>query len=193
MQFTPQCPFISFDETEVHTSNDTLFMRCAFNEALKAWNKGEIPIGAIGVINGEIVARAYNRVETEKDATAHAEIEIIRYLAHKKGDWRLSDLTLYVTKEPCPMCSGAIYKSRIPRVVLGAFDPIQGCLGGRIHFNTTLHLYHQVQVDYEPLEGLCEDMIKTFFKLRRKHALDIPKIPRDKQPTAQPKAHSKIQ
>lgn len=169
MHFIPKCPFLSFDETVSNSNNDIFFMRCAFNEALKAWDLGEIPIGAVGVINGEIVARAYNCVEAKNDATAHAEMEIIRYLSQKKGDWRLSDLTLYVTKEPCPMCSGAIYKSRIPRVVLGAFDTIQGCLGGRIHFNTILHLYHQVQVDYEPLNGLCEDMIKTFFKLRRKH------------------------
>ena len=169
MHFIPKCPFLPFDETSSSTTNDIFFMRCAFNEALKAWDLGEIPIGAIGVINGEIVARAYNCVEAKNDVTTHAEMEIIRYLSKRKGDWRLSDLTLYVTKEPCPMCSGAIYKSRIPRVVVGAFDAIQGCLGGRIHFNTSLHLYHQVQVAYEPLDGLCEDMIKTFFKLRRKH------------------------
>lgn len=168
MQFIPQCSFLPFDETISETNNDTFFMRCAFNEALKAWSLGEIPIGAIGVIQGEIVARTCNCVESKKDATAHAEMEMIRYLSQKKGDWRLSDLTLYVTKEPCPMCSGAIYKSRIPRVVIGAFDSLQGCLGGCIHFNTTLHLYHQVQVDCEPLDGICANMIKTFFQLRRK-------------------------
>lgn len=168
MKSIPQCPFELFDEINSDCS-DSFFMRCAFNEAIKAWYLGEIPIGAVGVINGEIVARAYNCVETKKDATAHAEMEIIHYLSQKKGDWRLPGLTIYVTKEPCPMCSGAIYKSRIPRVVLGAYDSIQGCLGGCIHFNTILNLYHKVQVDYESLNGACEFILKKFFELRRKN------------------------
>ena len=149
--------------------DDRYYMQLALEEARKAAELGEIPIGAVLVHEGEVVCRAHNMRETWQSATAHAEVIVIEEACKKLARWRLSGCTLYVTVEPCPMCSGAIYKSRIPRVVVGAFDAIQGCLGGRIHFNTSLHLYHQVQVAYEPLDGLCEDMIKTFFKLRRKH------------------------
>lgn len=166
MQFIPKCPFSPFDE-QVHEPTDMFFMQCAYNEALRAWTLGEIPIGAIAVVNGEIVARACNQVENMRDATAHAEMQIIRDLSQKRSDWRLDDVTLYVTKEPCPMCSGAIHKARIPKVIVGIWDKTQGCMGGCIHFSKTLRLYHQVAVTCEPLNGACEELLLTFFKLRR--------------------------
>lgn len=160
------CPFMPLDVSH-ESETDRFFMENAYNQALKAWQLGEIPIGAVAVENGKIIATACNLVETKQDATAHAEMEIIRYLSKIRGDWRLNGITLYVTKEPCPMCSGAIYKSRISRVVVGVYDDIQGCLGGRIHFNDTLKLYHKVDVVQEGLEGACEHLLKTFFQLRR--------------------------
>lgn len=161
------CPFTLFDVSQ-ESNEDCFFMKNAYNEALKAWQLGEIPIGAVAVENGEVIATACNLVEINHDATAHAEMEIIRYLSKERGDWRLNGITLYVTKEPCPMCCGAIYKSRITRVVVGVYDDIQGCLGGRIHFNETLKLYHKVDVAQEGLAGDCENLLKTFFELRRK-------------------------
>ena len=145
-------------------------MRCAFNEALKAWGKGEIPIGAVAIADDKLVARAHNAVETNHDPTAHAEMQLIRELSKKKRDWRLTDVTLYVTKEPCPMCAGAIYKARIPKVVVGVVDRQQGCLGGCLCLHTALRLYHRVSVEVEPLEDACERMLKTFFELRRQQS-----------------------
>jgi tRNA(adenine34) deaminase len=167
MQAIPRCPFQPFAENYDEANRQYYFMCCAFNEALLAWEQGEIPIGAVAVVENQIVARAHNQVEQRQDATAHAEMEIIRFLSNSRKDWRLKDVHLYVTKEPCPMCSGAIYKARIPKVTIGAYDTLQGCLGGRVHFNNILHLYHKVDVCIEPLQGLCEELINTFFKLRR--------------------------
>lgn len=166
MQFIPKCPFLPFDE-QVDEPTHAFFMKCAYNEALRAWALGEIPIGAIAVFNGEIVARACNQVESMRDATAHAEMQIIREVSQKRSDWRLNDITLYVTKEPCPMCSGAIHKARIPKVIVGVWDTAQGCLGGCINFSQSLRLYHNVNVACESLNGACEDLLLTFFKLRR--------------------------
>lgn len=168
MQFVPKCPFLPLDESDP-ISGDSFFMKCAYNEALRAWSLGEIPMGAIAVVDGKIVARACNQVENMRDATAHAEMEIIRYLSQERSDWRLDDVTLYVTKEPCPMCSGAIHKARIPKVVIGVWDKMQGCLGGCIHFSETLRLYHRVNVTCEPLDGACEELLLTFFQLRRQY------------------------
>lgn len=166
MQVIPKCPFLPFEES-VFELTDADFMRCAYNEALRAWQLGEIPIGAVAVAEGKIVARAYNQVENMQDATAHAEMQIIRHLSKERGDWRLDDIVLYVTKEPCPMCSGAIHKARIPKVVVGVWDNTQGCMGGCINFSENLRLYHSVEVICEPLDGACEDLLLTFFKLRR--------------------------
>ena len=168
MKKPTDCPFIPFDVSK-ERNDDRFFMENAYNQALKAWQLGEIPIGAVAVENGKIIASACNLVETNQDATAHAEMEIIRYLSKLRGDWRLNGIQLYVTKEPCPMCSGAIYKSRISRVVLGVYDTIQGCIGGKIHFNDTLKLYHKIEVEQEGLDGACENLLKTFFEIRREH------------------------
>jgi tRNA(adenine34) deaminase len=171
MKIPIPCPFDPFDEdiTPEADSPDwpIYFMRCAYNQALMAWELGEIPIGAVAIVNNQIVVRAHNRVEEEWDASAHAEMQLLRHLSRGKKDWRLTDVTLYVTKEPCPMCTGAIFKARIPRVVLGTYDGQQGCLDGRLNFNEQLRLYHRVQVTTEPLNGRCELLLKAFFRLHR--------------------------
>ena len=170
MVFTPFCPFAPFAESVPSALEDRpiYYMQCAYNEAIRAWWLGEIPSGAVAVVNNRIVGRAYNQVERQRDPCAHAEIQLIRRLARQRGDWRLTDVTIYVTKEPCPMCSGAIFKARIPRVVLGAYDRRQGCLGGCLHFNA-LGLYHHVDVSLNDLNGACERLLTTFFKMRRQH------------------------
>ena len=165
MHVPPSCPFLPFDESHLEVS-DRFFMQCAYNEALRAWQLGEIPIGAVAVIDGKIAARSCNLVETRKDATAHAEMEIIRQLSAQKQDWRLNDVKLYVTKEPCPMCSGALYKARVKSVVIGLPDNMQGCLGGRLDFKD-LRMYHKIDVSYEPLGNACDTLLRTFFLLRR--------------------------
>ncbi|MDR1255136.1 MAG: nucleoside deaminase [Puniceicoccales bacterium] len=167
----PPCLFKPFDEQTPNSTESQewqiYFMQCAYNLALKAWHQGEIPIGAVAVVKRQIVSRAHNRVEQTKNACAHAEMQILYDLFQQKQDWRLTDVHLYVTKEPCPMCSGAIFKSRVPKVVVGAYDHQQGCLGGCLNFNQCLKLYHRVEVTTEPLNGHCETLLKTFFKLRR--------------------------
>lgn len=162
-----KCPFAPFKARFAYERRHQYFMQCAYNEAIRAWNEGEVPIGAVAVIDDKIVASAYNRVEKDRDATAHAEMSLIRQLSKNFGDWRLSNVTLYITKEPCPMCSGAIYKARISSIYIGLYDEQQGCVGGCCHFNHTVKLNHKLQVYLEPLDGACETLLKTFFKLRR--------------------------
>ena len=172
MTFIPTCPFKPWDEN-TSQKNDTAtiyFMKCAYNEALKAWENGDIPIGAVAVTQNTIVARSYNKVEQQQCACAHAEINIIQQLSQQIGSWRLDNYTLYVTKEPCPMCSGAIYKARIPQVVIGLKDEEQGCLGGKFFLHEHLRLYHTVSIQYETLQGACKDLLLEFFKQRRQAA-----------------------
>lgn len=109
--------------------NDEKYMRLAIDEALKAKDKLEVPIGAVIVQNDEVIASAYNLRETEQRSVAHAELLAIDEACKKLGTWRLEDATLYVTLEPCPMCAGAIVLSRVKRVVFGAYDPKGGCAG----------------------------------------------------------------
>ena len=161
----PLCPFKKFTFNN-DKCDDEYFMKHACNEALKAWAIGEIPIGAIAVIDDKIIARAHNLTERAKNATAHAEMLLINKVSKKIGDWRLSNTTLYVTKEPCPMCSGAIFKSRIKRVVIGLVDERQGCLGGKLNFNN-IPLNHTLITSVTSLNNFCETLLKTFFELRR--------------------------
>ena len=108
---------------------DTTFMRAAIKQAQKAYEKSEVPIGCVIVHDGKIIARGYNRRNTDKSTLAHAEITAIRKAAKKLGDWRLEDCTLYVTLEPCPMCAGAIVQARITECVIGCMNPKAGCAG----------------------------------------------------------------
>ena len=140
-------------------------MRRALDEAKKAFAAGEVPVGAVIVRGEEILSAAHNRCEREKDPTAHAELLAIRRAAERLGDWRLSECTLYVTLEPCPMCTGAILNARIPRVVFGAWDPQVGALGGRMDLPAVFS--DACKSVGGVLEEECAQLLSAFFTARR--------------------------
>ncbi|MDW4512187.1 tRNA adenosine(34) deaminase TadA [Priestia megaterium] len=144
--------------------NDEKYMRLAIDEALKAKDKLEVPIGAVIVQNDEVVASAYNLRETEQRSVAHAELLAIDEACKKLGTWRLEDATLYVTLEPCPMCAGAIVLSRVKRVVFGAYDPKGGCAGTLLNLLEFEKFNHQAEVVGGVLEEECGSLLTTFFR-----------------------------
>ena len=145
-------------------------MALAFNRAIDAWNDDEVPIGAIVVVGGEVVGSAHNRVSGTADPTAHAEIIAITQAATAIGDWRLNGSTLYVTKEPCPMCSGACVMSRIGRVVYAVPDPKMGCLGGATDLNALPASNHHFVIAKGVMENECRELIQAYFRLKREPA-----------------------
>lgn len=145
---------------------DVIFMKEALLNADKAFKLDEIPVGAVIVRDGEILSSAFNERETGKCATAHAEILAIERACEKLGTWRLHGCTLYVTLEPCPMCSGAIINSRIERVVCGLKDPKAGALGSVLDMNA-YPLNHKCTVEYGILENECREILEGFFKKLR--------------------------
>ncbi|MGN1400892.1 MAG: tRNA adenosine(34) deaminase TadA [Bacillus sp. (in: firmicutes)] len=148
---------------------DIRYMKEALEEAKRAREKAEVPIGAVLVREGEIIARAHNLRETEQMAVAHAELMVIEEACRNMGTWRLEDTTLYVTLEPCPMCSGAIILSRVKRVVYGAADPKGGCAGTLMNLLTDERFNHQCEVEAGILEEECGSILSDFFRdLRRK-------------------------
>ena len=148
--------------------DDKDFMRLALAEAEKAYELGEVPIGAVLVAeDGTVICAGHNMRETNRDATGHAEIEVIRAANKRLNRWRLSGATLYVTIEPCPMCAGAIVNSRIQRVVYGGLDMKAGAVHSIFNVLTNPRLNHQVQVTAGVLEDECVGIMKRFFKLRR--------------------------
>jgi tRNA(adenine34) deaminase len=154
-------------------NEDEYFMREAMKEAKKAEELAEVPIGAVLVHNGEIISRAYNLRECHQNAIAHAELLAIEQACEKLGTWRLEDVTLYVTLEPCPMCSGAIILSRIKRVVYGAHDPKGGCAGTLMNLLQDSRFNHQCEVTSGVLGDECGQMLSTFFRsIRDKRKLE---------------------
>jgi tRNA(adenine34) deaminase len=148
---------------------DVLYMREALAEAKEAAAKGEVPVGAVVVRAGEIVGRGHNLRETLADSSAHAEILALREAARKTGDWRLSDCTLYVTIEPCPMCAGALVQSRVARLVYGARDPKAGAVDSLVDLVRDPRFNHRVEVTSGVLEEECRAVIQGFFRgLREK-------------------------
>ena len=145
------------------------FMKETVRQAKKAAALKEVPIGAVLVCDGEIVARGYNRRNTDKTTLAHAEIAVIRKASRKFRDWRLEDCTLYVTLEPCPMCAGAIVQARIPRVVAGCMNPKAGCAGSVLNILQTPGLNHRVEFTKGVLEQECSDLLSDFFKELRQN------------------------
>jgi tRNA(adenine34) deaminase len=145
-------------------ASDEYFMNEAIKEALKAYEKGEIPVGAVVVINGQIVSRAHNIKETTNDPTSHAEILAIREAGRALGAWRLTEATIYVTKEPCIMCSGAIVNARIKRLVYGCDDKKGGGALSLYKIVQDSRLNHQVEVKKGVLEEECSLLLKKFFK-----------------------------
>lgn len=163
----PPCPFLPLHPSYL-SRGDEFFMKLAYNQALKAWNCGEVPVGAVIEFGGELIAQAHNSVEGSRDPTAHAENLAITQAAAKLGDWRLAGATLYVTKEPCPMCAGACVMSRLKRVVYAVSDPKMGFLGGAMKFHDLPTLNHSLSVENGALEAECAELLKTFFALKRR-------------------------
>jgi len=147
--------------------SDERYMGEALKEARKAAREGEVPVGAVVVREGRIIARASNQVETLKDATAHAEMLALTQAQNAIGDWRLNGCTLYVTKEPCPMCGGAIVHCRPDRVVFGLADPRGGAAGGWINLLQSEVLNHRCEVTGGVCEEEARDLIQTFFREAR--------------------------
>ena len=145
---------------------DELFMREALSLAEKAKNEDEVPVGAIVVHRGEIIARAYNRREGDRCATHHAEVLAIEEACRVLGGWRLPNCTLYVTLEPCPMCAGAIMNSRIDRVVFGAPDKRAGAFGTLVDLNS-LPLNHKTEIKSGVLSSECAEILSTYFRKKR--------------------------
>ncbi len=148
-------------------SSDTYFMGEALRQARKAVAQDEVPIGAVIVRNTEIIARAWNQVEMLKDATAHAEMLAITQAASVVGDWRLDECDLYVTKEPCPMCAGAIVNARLRRVIYGCPDSKTGGAGGMINLLQMPPLNHQCEITRGVRGAECREMLQRFFKAKR--------------------------
>lgn len=144
--------------------DDAYYMNIAIEEAKKAAQLGEVPIGAIVVYNGEIIAKAHNLRESRQNAVAHAELLAIETACHKLGTWRLENSTLYVTLEPCPMCAGAIILSRIERVVFGAYDKKAGCAGTLMNLLEDERLNHQSEVISGVKGEECGELLSSFFR-----------------------------
>jgi tRNA(adenine34) deaminase len=160
------CPFEKLRPSQL-IRDDAFFMSLAFNLAVDAWRIDEVPIGAIIERGGEIIAAAHNEVERTGDPTAHAEMLAITQASKKIGDWRLNDCTLYVTKEPCPMCSGASIMSRLGRVVYAWGDPKMGCMGGATELHSLPKLNHRVTVTRGILEDPCREILQAYFVMKR--------------------------
>jgi len=146
-------------------------MKIALEEARKAFDKAETPVGAIVVKDDEIISLSHNLRESLQDPTAHAELLAIRDAAAKLGRWRLTDCTVYVTLEPCAMCSGAMVLARIKRLVYGASDPKAGTVGSLMNLLSHEKLNHRVEVESGILEKECGEMLSAFFSSRRKKTL----------------------
>ncbi|MBS4750147.1 tRNA-specific adenosine deaminase [Granulicatella sp. zg-ZJ] len=149
------------------------FMREALKEAQKAYDLDEVPIGAVVVYKGEVIGRGYNLREKEQDATLHAEIKAIRQANAHLGNWRLEECELFVTLEPCPMCSGAIILSRLKKVTFGAFDPKAGTCGTFMNLVQDSRFNHQAEVESGVLEEECKALLQRFFKELRERKKQI--------------------
>ncbi len=150
--------------------SDEKYMKAALAQARLAYKKGEVPIGCVIVYDGQIIGRGYNRRNTDKNTLAHAEITAIRRASRKMGDWRLEGCTMYVTLEPCQMCSGAIVQSRMTEVVIGCMNPKAGCAGSVLNILQMPQFNHQVRIRTGVLEETCSQMLKEFFaELRQRN------------------------
>lgn len=150
-------------------SQEERFMKEALKQAKKAYALEEAPIGCVIVYEGKIIARGYNRRNTDKNTLAHAELLAIKKASRKLGDWRLEGCTMYITLEPCQMCAGAIVQARISRVVVGSMNPKAGCAGSVLNLLQMAEFNHQVELVTGVLKEECSAMLSDFFReLRRK-------------------------
>uniref|UniRef100_UPI004055F76D tRNA adenosine(34) deaminase TadA n=1 Tax=Agathobacter sp. TaxID=2021311 RepID=UPI004055F76D len=150
-------------------TQDEKYMKAAIKQAKKAYALDEVPIGCVIVQDDKIIARGYNRRNTDKNTLAHAELSAIKKASKKTGDWRLEDCTMYVTLEPCQMCAGAIVQSRLKKVVIACMNPKAGCAGSILNLLQMKQFNHQVEMEIGVLEEECSNMLSCFFKeLRQK-------------------------
>lgn len=145
-------------------NTDEKYMKEAIKQAKKAYAIGEVPIGCVIVYEDKIIGRGYNRRTIDKNTLAHAELQAIRKASKKMDDWRLEGCTMYVTLEPCQMCSGAIVQSRMDRVVVGCMNPKAGCAGSILNLLNMQEFNHQVELTTGVLEEECSQLMKSFFK-----------------------------
>ena len=148
-------------------TTDEKFMKAALTQAKKAYALDEVPIGCVIVQNGKIIARGYNRRNTDKNTLAHAELTAIKKASKKTGDWRLEQCTMYVTLEPCQMCAGAIVQARIPKVYIGTMNPKAGCAGSLLNLLQFPAFNHQVEIETGILQEECSAILTGFFKEMR--------------------------
>ena len=159
-------------EPVIDLHSDSFFMGEALRQASRAAAAGEVPCGAVVVREGHIIARAFNQVETLKDATAHAEMLAITQAESAVGDWRLTDCELYVTKEPCPMCAGAAVHVRLKRVIFGCADPKGGAAGGLLNLLQNPSLNHRCEITAGVRSEECGEMLRAFFRAKRSKGSD---------------------
>lgn len=152
--------------------NSKEYMKIALKEAQKAYNKLEVPVGAIIVKDEKIIAKAFNEKETKYDTTRHAEILAIQKASKKLKSWRLNDCDMYVTLEPCSMCAGALIQSRIRKVYIGAMDEKTGSCGSVLNLLEDYKFNHKVEIEYNICKEECEKILKDFFKDLRKVKLE---------------------
>ncbi|MCR5417322.1 MAG: tRNA adenosine(34) deaminase TadA [Lachnospiraceae bacterium] len=150
-------------ELTAREKEDKRFMRQAITQARKAAALGEVPIGCVIVCEGKVIARGYNRRNTDKSTLSHAEITAIKKASKKLGDWRLEKCTIYVTLEPCQMCTGAILQARIPTLVIGTMNPKAGCAGSVVNLLQMKEFNHRTEIRKGILEEECSRVLKDFF------------------------------
>lgn len=143
---------------------DERYMKEAIRQAKKAYALREVPIGCVIVYEGKIIARGYNRRNTDKNTLAHAELIAIKKASKKLGDWRLEGCTIYITLEPCQMCAGAIVQARVTRAVIGSMNPKAGCAGSVLNLLQIAQFNHQVELEKGVLGEECSQMLSQFFR-----------------------------
>ena len=173
-----QARFVMPEEPIIDLQSDHYFMGEALRQARRAYEAEEVPIGAVVVREGRIIARGFNQVELLKDATAHAEMLALTAAEEVAGDWRLTGCTLYVTKEPCPMCAGAIIHVRLARVVFGASDPKGGAAGGVLNLLQFPPLNHRCDITRGVREAECRSLLQDFFAEQRERSKQTGSEPR---------------
>jgi tRNA(adenine34) deaminase len=164
-----ECPFSKIHPSQL-VRDDAFYMALAYNRAIDAWRADEVPVGAVIELGGEIIGSAFNQVIATCDSTAHAEILAITQASRAIGDWRLAGATLYVTKEPCPMCSGAALMARLSRVVYAFGDPRMGCLGGALDVSSLPDAWHRMDIVKGVMETECKTLVQAFFEMKRRAA-----------------------
>ena len=149
-------------------NNDEKWMALAIKQAVKADTEGEVPVGAVIVKDGQLITRAHNQPISTNDATAHAEIQLLRAAGKLQKNYRLINTTIYVTLEPCAMCLGAMMHARVKRMVYGASDPKTGVCGSHVDLSSESFFNHEMEISGGVLEKECKELLQSFFKSRRK-------------------------